>query len=238
MKAMVMIPTYNERGNIEKLLAEIILKNDEVGVVVVDDDSPDGTWKIVEKWNKRYPNRVFLIHRIGVRGRGTAGVAGLKFGASKNVDYVLEMDADFSHDPKYIPEFLKKMEAEDADVVIGSRFIPGGKDAERGLIRRFISLSSRMVYRLITGLPIADLGSGYKCYRREALKSVNLDRFISGGLAVGMETIFKMFKKNYKIVEMPIIFVDRKVGYSKLRLKDFFEPVVVGLKLVSKYGRA
>lgn len=235
MKAIVMVPTYNERGNITRLLKEI-LQNKDVGVVVVDDDSPDLTWQVAQNWHRRYPSRVFLIRRIEQRGRGTAGVAGLKFAIGKKVEYILEMDADFSHNPAYIPQFLKKIG--DADVVIGSRFVKGGKDADRGLVRKAISKTSRIAYRLITGLPIADLGSGYKCYRRTALSTIDLDHFISTGLAVGMETIFKLWKGNFKVIEIPIVFADRKIGYSKLRARDFIEPVVVGLKLVARYGRA
>src|SRR3989304_8366857 len=136
MKAMAMVPTYNESGNIERLVTGILAQGDDVGVVVVDDDSPDGTWKIVEEYSKRDP-RVHLLRRIGRRGRGTAGIEGFQYAIKQGVEFIIEMDADFSHKPSYIAEFLKQMN--DCDLLIGSRMIKGGGETGRGPVRRFIN---------------------------------------------------------------------------------------------------
>ena len=235
LKTLVMLPTYNEKDNLQPLVEKILGLSKEIGVVIVDDSSPDGTGEIADELAKTYGQRVHVIHR-STRGRGTAGIAGFQYIVTQPVKYALEMDVDFSHDPRNIPEFLKEIEG--VDVIVGSRFVQGGKDIDRDLQRRIISYMSRFIYRLILGLPIQDVGSGYKCYRKEVLASLPWDRFYSYGIAISMEELFRISRKGYRMKEIPINFVDRRAGLSKLRLKDYLEPVFVGVRLVLELGRA
>lgn len=235
LKLMIMLPTYNERDNLAPLVEKILSLSQDFGVVVVDDNSPDGTGKLAEELKNKYPNRLKVIHRYHKRGRGRAGIAGLKYCAGLSVDFIVEMDADFSHHPKYIPFFLK--EIKDYDVVLGSRFIKGGRDSLRSPFRTFISVLSGYVFRAILGIKLRDIGSGYKLYRRQVIENLDFNQFISAGIAVSMESIFRIAQKGYNIKEVPIIFADRRSGKSKLTWKDFLEPVFVSLYLMIKLGR-
>lgn len=236
LETIVMIPTYNEAGNIEKLILDILSINNTIGCVIVDDNSPDGTARIVEKLETKFPGKIMLCVRKNERGRGTAGIYGHKRAIELQPKYIAEMDADFSHDPKYLEHFLSLIK--DCDVVLGSRFVPGGKDADRSPFRTMVSIISGVIFRMILGLKIKDIGSGYKLYKRKVLASLPWDRFISYGIAISMEEIFRIVKLGYKVKETPIIFVDRRVGVSKLSWKDFFEPVKVSFKLAMALGRA
>jgi dolichol-phosphate mannosyltransferase len=235
LQTIVMIPTYNEAGNIEKLIKAILKLNNKIGILIVDDNSADGTAEIVKKLDKKYQNKIHLIVRKGKRGRATAGIAGHKKAIYLKSDYIVEMDADFSHDPKYIKTFLQDIKS--CDVVLGSRFVKGGKDADRDPLRTNISIISGIIFRAILGVKIKDIGSGFKLYKRKVLQSLPWDNFQSYGIAISMEECFRIVKKGWKIKEVPIIFIDRQVGYSKLRWKDFFEPVKVCLQLVFELGR-
>lgn len=236
LETIVMIPTYNESGNIEKLIREILKLSNSIGCVVIDDNSPDGTAKIVEKLEKEFKGKISLIVRKNQRGRASAGILGHQEAIKLKPKYVVEMDADFSHEPQYIKTFLK--EIKDCDVVLGSRFIKGGKDSDRSPFRTFISILSGYVFRTILGLKVRDIGSGFKLYKREVLEVLPWDNFFSSGIAISMEEIFRILKRDFIVKEIPIIFVDRRAGNSKLRWKDFFEPIKISIKLAFILGRA
>ena len=227
MKTLVMLPTYNEKDNIAKIVDKI-LELPDTGIVIVDDDSPDGTGNIADALAKER-GEIFVVHRKE-RGRGTAGVVGLKKCLDLGADYVIEMDADLSHDTSYIPVFMK--EIQDCDVVLGSRFVNGGEDAERGTFRKIITRISRLVHAVGLRVKIKDMGSGFKCYRASALKAVNLDNFVArGGPGICIELNYKIARAGLKIKEYPIKFTDRKKGSSKLRMKDIMEALVLVAKI-------
>lgn len=233
MRAMAMVPTYNESGNIERLITEILAQGDDIGVVVVDDDSPDGTWRIVEDYSRRDP-RVHLLRRIGRRGRGTAGIEGFQYAVKQGVEFIIEMDADFSHKPSYIPAFLKEMN--DCDLLIGSRMIKGGGETGRGPLRRFITRGANLYIRLILGLPFKDSTSGYRVFRREVLDAVNLDGLISTGPSIVQEILYKAHLKRFRIKEYPIIFEDRTVGKSTFNSKIMRQSLMLIPRMRCRYG--
>lgn len=216
MRAMVMLPTYNERENIEKIVKEV-LKQGDVSIVVVDDSSPDGTGEIAQALAVDSPGRIHVIRRRE-RGRGTAGIAGLRYAMGQDVDCIIEMDADFSHDPRRIPEFLDRIG--EYDVVIGSRFVKGSK-LMRKPVRRLISDVARIYTRMLLGGHIRDWSGGYKCYRREALRSLDFDSFRSKGYSIGMETLYRLTRrKKFRFLEIPIEFTDERKGESKFSAKE------------------
>ena len=224
---MVMLPTYNEKENIESIVSDI-LKLDNVSIVVVDDDSPDGTGKIAEELAQQGPNRIHVIHRKE-RGRATAGFTGFQYALGQDVDCIIEMDADFSHNPAYIAQLLEK--ATDFDVVIGSRYAPGGKDSDRSPLRTLISKIASTYTRLFLGWSIKDWSGGYKCYRKEALGSLDFGSFYSKGYAVGMETLYRLKRNGYSMIEIPIVFEDRKLGNSKFSWHHIAEYFLTSAKL-------
>lgn len=237
LETVVMIPTFNEAGNIKNLIKEVLKINSRIACLVVDDNSPDGTGEIVDELAKKYPNKVFAIHRYKEKGRASAGIRGFKEALKLKPQYIAEMDADFSHRPQHLREFLKVIQ--DYDVILGSRFVKGGQDINRGLGRKFLTFTSRVFLSLILGVKIQDIGSGFKLYKRTVIESLNLDDFFAKkGVAISLELNFRIIKKGYKIREMPIIFQDRKLGKSKLRWQDFIEPVIVATRLSLKFGRA
>jgi len=216
MKVMVIIPTYNERENIDPLLEEIINLHEDIEALVVDDNSPDGTWRIVEDYSKKNP-RIHLLRRTSERGRGLAEVAGFKYALEKEADYILTIDADFSHQPKYIPQFLKKIK--DCDVVIGSRFLPGGGEVGRGFARRLITRLAAIYVRVLLGFKVTDPTSGYRCFKKRVLGGIDVDTLRANDPFILTEVLFRCHRKNFRIGETPIVFQDRKAGTSKLNLK-------------------
>jgi dolichol-phosphate mannosyltransferase len=228
MKTMVIIPTYNERENIGPLLGEIMNLEEDIEVLVVDDDSPDGTWRIVEDYSKKNL-RVHLLRRTSERGRGLAGIAGFKYALENKADYVIEMDGDLSHNPKYIPEFLEKIE--DCDVVIGSRLVPGGGEVGRGFLRNLITRLAAIYIRILLGFKVTDPTSGYRCYRGEALEKIDMGSLKARDPFLLTEMLFRCYKKNFKIREIPIIFQDRKSGASKIGWKILVTYLFKVLKL-------
>ena len=228
MQTIVMIPTYNERENISHLLQQVLEIDKDIEVLVVDDNSPDGTWKIVEDMSKKSP-RVHLLHRKKRKGRGTAGIDGLRYAIDKRADYIIEMDADFSHNPKYIPEFLNAVK--DYDVVIGSRFVKGGQDKDRGLMRRLITKLAGMYVRMLLAVKIKDVSSGFRCFRREALEKIDLDDMASGGPSIVLELLYKITLNGFNIKEVPIVFEDRRQGKTKLDWITLLETMVMVLRL-------
>lgn len=228
MKTYVMIPTYNERENIGNLIQEILnLKIPDLHIVVVDDNSPDGTSVVVKNVSGEYP-AVELLLRTAGRGRGSAGVAGFKYALEHGADSVIEMDADFSHHPKYIPSLLEAIQ--NADMVIGSRFISGGEDINRGIIRKVITLLAGVYVRVLLGLKIKDVSSGYRCFKRKVLEAIELDSMISTGPSIVSEVFYRTHLKGFSIKEIPITFEDRIHGQTKLNYKILAKTLLMVLK--------
>ncbi|HHT9106293.1 MAG TPA: polyprenol monophosphomannose synthase [Candidatus Wujingus californicus] len=237
MKTYVMIPTYNERENIGDLIQGILnLKIPNLRIVVVDDNSPDGTSEVVRKFSDDYPEVELLLRTTG-RGRGSAGVAGFKYALEHGADYVVEMDADFSHHPRYIPHLLDAVK--DADMVIGSRYIKGGRDVNRGIIRRLVTFLAGVYVRVLLKLKIRDVSSGYRCFKRKVLESIGLDSMISTGPSIVSEVFYRARLKGFSIKEIPIKFEDRTHGETKLNYKILIKTLLMVLrfKRMHKKGR-
>ncbi len=236
MKALVIIPTYNELENIERIVSDVLQQDPRLQVLIVDDNSPDGTGQIADQLASKN-GKVQVLHRQKKAGLGQAYVAGFKYALEKNFDCVFEMDADFSHDPKYLPEFLKAIEK--ADLVLGSRYISGVNVVNWPMSRLLLSYFANIYARCITGLPVKDSTGGFKCYRRIVLERIDLDQVKSEGYSFQIETTFRAWKKGFKIVEIPIIFVDRKQGESKMSKRIVREAMwmVWKLRLLSLLGK-
>ena len=227
-KSLVIIPTFNEMENIPKLIPEVLSKAEGIEVLVVDDSSPDGTADYVEKLMQRN-DKIHLIKRDYKMGLGTAYITGFKYALDHSFDYIFEMDADFSHDPIEIVNFLN--EIENYDLVLGSRYISGVNVVNWPMRRLILSYSANIYTKIITGLHIKDATGGYKCFRREVLEAIDLDEIKSNGYAFQIEMTFKAWKKGFKIKEIPIIFVDRVKGTSKMSKKIVREAVIRVWKL-------
>ena len=226
-KPAVMLPTYNEADNIREIVAAILRVAPRATVLVVDDDSPDGTWRIVEEMADA-DDRVQLLRRRENRGRGYAGAAGFRWCVERGFDPIIEMDADFSHDPAHIPELLAASEKH--DVVIGSRAVAGGGESGRGILRRIVTGGARFYLRTVLGLwKVKDVTSGYRCFRRRALESIRLETLRSPGPGIVTEVLFRC--RRFDIAEIPIRFRDRERGASKFGLKAIFESLLLALKL-------
>ena len=229
MKTFVMIPTYNEKENIRNLIDKILkLKIKNLHIVVADDNSPDGTWKIVQEISKRNKN-VHLLLRKKDKGRGAAGKDGFIYCLKNGADVVVEMDADMSHDPKYIPSLINELK--NSDLVLGSRRIKGSKEIGRSLARRVITYLANLYIRLILGLKVKDCNSGFRCFKRKVLEQINLQKLESKGPAIVQEVLFKAHLKGFKIREIPITFVNRTKGHSKLGIPQIAAGYFMVLKL-------
>ena len=229
MKTFVMIPTYNERENIKTLIGRILnLKIKNLNIVVVDDNSPDGTWEIVQEISKRKKN-VHLLLRKKDRGRGTAGRDGFIYCLKNGADIIIEMDADMSHDPKYIPLMIKELK--NADLVLGSRRVKGSREIGRSWFRRFITWGANLFITIILGIKVKDCNSGFRCFRRKVLEKINLEKLQSKGPAIIQEVLFKAHLKGFKIKEIPITFVNRTKGKSKLGIPQLAAGYFTVLKL-------
>jgi len=236
-RVLVIIPTYNESENILNIIPEVLGKSTpeyEFNVLVVDDNSPDGTAKMVE--NLQNPN-VFILKRERKMGLGTAYIAGFKYSIEHKYDYVYEMDADFSHDPKYLPQFLEEME-KGYDLVVGSRYINGVSVVNWPIRRLFLSYFANIYTRVVTGMSVHDTTAGFACYDVSKLSQIELDKVKSNGYSFQIEMKFKYYKKKYKIKEIPILFIDRRAGNSKMSKKVVYEAfyIVWKLKLKSIFG--
>lgn len=222
-RALVIVPTYNERENILKLIDAVLSQSPIIEVLVVDDGSPDGTGAIVDE-RAAADSRVHIIHREKKLGLGTAYVAGFRWALERDYDFIFEMDADFSHDPQHIPQFLASIE--NADLVIGSRYREGRVTVVNWPIGRLLLSYFANVYaRFVTGLGIFDLTAGYKCFRRKVLEAIDLNDVRSNGYAFQIEMHFRVWRKGFQIVEIPIVFVDRTEGTSKMSKKIVREAV-------------
>ena len=229
-RILVIIPTYNESENILNIIPEVLKFSNadyEFNVLVVDDNSPDGTSEIVEN---NFSDNVFLLKREKKLGLGTAYCAGFNFAIKNNYDLVFEMDADFSHDPKYLPSFLDKIE-DGYDLVVGSRYIDGVSVVNWPISRLILSYSANIYTRIITGLKVKDTTAGFMCYKVSALSQIDLNKVKSNGYSFQIEMKFKFYKKGFKITEIPILFIDRTAGSSKMSRKVVFEAYLMVWKL-------
>jgi dolichol-phosphate mannosyltransferase len=220
MKTLIIIPTYNELENLRPLLQEIFSYAPDADVLIVDDNSPDGTGKLADEIHSENTH-VRVLHRTGKLGLGTAYIAGFKYAIAHGYEAIFEMDADFSHDPRYLPAFLQAIEH--ADLVIGSRYIPGGGTPNWSILRRFVSGGGNLFARFMLGIPVRDCTAGFRCYRREVLESIELDTLQAQGYAFQVELAYRTTRQGFKVVETPIIFMDRRVGKSKMSHKIFLE---------------
>jgi len=236
MEKLVIVPTYNERENIGTLLDQLMTLPERVDVLVVDDASPDGTAAVVAERAAREP-RIHLLMRAGKLGLGSAYVEGFRYALAHGAEFIFEMDADFSHDPEAIGSFLAA--AEEADVVLGSRYIDGVRVVNWPLNRLILSRAANVYTRVITGLPVHDATGGFKCFRRRALEGIRLDRVKSDGYAFQIEVSFKCWKRGFRIREIPIVFVDRRAGVSKMNRRIIWEAagMVWRLRFMSLLGR-
>ncbi|MDC0034157.1 MAG: dolichyl-phosphate beta-D-mannosyltransferase [Cryomorphaceae bacterium MED-G11] len=233
--SLIIIPTFNESENIELIINKILLLNDSNDILVVDDNSPDGTSKIVSDLKKENIDRIFLIVRDNKLGLGSAYKEGFNWALNKNYSYIFEMDADLSHDPEEIVNLKELLINSDSDVAIGSRYLDGVSVVNWPLSRIFLSYFANIYVRIITGMPIKDATSGFIGYTNESLSSLNIDNIKFNGYAFQIEMKFKLWKKNFKLREHQIIFVNRKSGKSKMDKNIIFEAIfgVIRLKLNS-----
>jgi dolichol-phosphate mannosyltransferase len=236
VEKLVIVPTYNERENIEPLLGRLLGLPFDLHVLIVDDGSPDGTASVVREWMKDV-TRLHLIERKGKMGLGSAYREGFRFALDHGAEYIFEMDADFSHDPDSIGEFLKHIDH--ADMVLGSRYLNGVTVVNWPIQRLILSYLANQYTRLITGLPVNDATGGFKCFRRRALEAVRLDKVRSDGYSFQIEMSFKIWRKGFRIVEIPIVFVDRRAGVSKMNRKIVWEAawMVWRLRFNDLFGR-
>jgi len=228
MKALVIIPTYNESENIKNIISEVLKQDEIIEVLVVDDNSPDKTAELVKKMMQS-EMRINLLQRRSKMGLGSAYVAGFRYALANDYDYIIEMDADFSHDPKVLPEMIKAME--NNDLVIGSRYLKGVNVVNWPLWRLILSIFASKYVRIITGMPIKDPTGGFKCFRREVLESIELNKILSDGYSFQVEMNYRAWVKKFRIKEIPIIFTDRRVGESKMTMKIIREAVWMVWKL-------
>ena len=222
MRPLIIIPTYNERDNIQKLIPLLMELDLSLSILVVDDNSPDGTGKLVNDMSEQN-DRIQVLHRPRKLGLGSAYIAGFKHAIQQDVDCIFEMDADFSHDPNMISEFLEKLET--CDVVIGSRYISGINVVNWPMSRLLLSYFANFYTRIITGMSIQDATGGFKCFKREVLEQIDLDQVRSDGYAFQIEMNFRCWRKGFRICEIPIIFVDRHSGTSKMSRRIIYEAI-------------
>lgn len=217
----IVLPTYNESLTLKSLLKNVMKLNHDIKIIVVDDDSPDGTGKIADSLAKEYRGKIFALHRKGKLGLGSAYVHGFDWALDNlQQDYIMSMDGDWSHHPRYIPQFLEKMK--DYDVVVGSRYAPGG-GVDWGLHRKIISWGANTLSRLILGLKVSDVTNAFRCYREDVIKSIPYDKTGSDGFAFLEELLVQCKNKGYKMGQIPIFFKERKKGQSKLNKKEILE---------------
>jgi len=236
-QSLVIIPTYNEKENIEDIIRKVFSlsidhiqpQTEDFDVLIIDDNSPDGTASIVENLQKEFPNRLFLEKRLGKLGLGTAYIHGFRYALKKHYQYVFEMDADFSHNPDDLVRLHEACYARNADLAVGSRYIKGVNVVNWPMIRVLISYFASFYVRFITGMPVKDSTAGFKCYTRKVLETIELDKIKFVGYAFQIEMKFEAWKYGFKIEEVPIIFTDRTKGKSKMSsgiIKEAFFGVI------------
>src|SRR5689334_22458758 len=233
---LVVVPTYNERVNLPLVVPAILSQDPRFEVLVVDDNSPDGTGQLADELAASEP-RIQVLHRPGKSGLGKAYLAGFRWALERGYDLVFEMDADFSHDPKFLPAFLAAIE--NADLVLGSRYKSGVNVINWPISRLLLSLGANQYARWVTGLPLSDSTGGFKCFRRQVLEGIDLDRVRSNGYSFQIEMSFRAWKKKFRLVEIPIVFTDRVEGQSKMNGRIVREAIwmVWWLRLKALVGR-
>jgi dolichol-phosphate mannosyltransferase len=229
--SLIVIPTYNEAENVPQIVPQILAQDPSFHVLIVDDNSPDGTARIVKGMQAAEP-RIHLLERPGKMGLGTAYVAGFGYALANGFDFVFEMDADFSHDPNALPVLYAK--AQECDLVIGSRYVSGVNVVNWPMRRLLLSYSANLYTRIITGMPIKDATAGFKCYRRRVLEAIDLQAIHSNGYSFQIETNFLAWRKGFKVCEVPIVFVDRRAGVSKMSKNIVYEAAWMVWKLKLK----
>lgn len=227
-KSLIIIPTYNELENLPKLIPSVLSQDESIHILIVDDGSPDGTGAFVKEEMKKN-DRIHLLEREKKMGLGTAYIAGFKYALKNNYDFVFEMDADFSHDPNELKNFL--IAIKQSDLVLGSRYINGVRVLNWPMSRLLLSFFASVYTRIIIGMPIKDATGGFKCFRRSVLEAIDLDKVRSNGYSFQIEMTFKAYCKGFKIKEIPIIFIDRVKGKSKMSKKIVREAVTMVWKL-------
>jgi len=232
-RALVIVPTYNERDNLPLLVAGL-LQHPNVRVLVVDDNSPDGTGAVADDLATTHPGRIDVMHRTGKKGLGRSYIDGMKQAIREPIDVVCQMDADFSHDPARLPALIAA--ARDADVVLGSRYVPGGAVVNWPRRRRFLSRFANVYVRLITRLTVRDCTAGFRCWRRETLATMPLDDFVSDGYSFLVEMLFVAAQRGARIAEVPITYVERRVGESKMSRAVILESAITPWRLVAHRG--
>jgi dolichol-phosphate mannosyltransferase len=236
---IVIIPTYNEIENIEKIIRAVFALKEYFHILIIDDGSPDGTAQKVEKLQTEFNDRLFILKRNKKSGLGTAYIAGFKWSIARKYDYIFEMDADFSHDPNDLPRLYKACSEKGGDMAIGSRYVSGVNVVNWPMSRVLMSYFASKYVQLVTGIPIHDTTAGFKCYRRQVLETINLDNIRFKGYAFQIEMKFTAYKYGFKIIEVPVIFVNRVLGTSKMNSSIFGEAVfgVIQLKLRSLFHK-
>jgi len=232
--ALIVIPTYNEAGNLEPLVREIVALPTAFDILVVDDNSPDGTGEIADRLSEELP-AVHVLHRPGKQGLGTAYIAGFRWALARGYDCVLEMDCDFSHHPRYLPAFLEHIEH--ADLVIGSRYVLDGGTANWGILRKFVSAGGNFFARTMLGLRTSDCTGGFRCYRRKMIELVPWEEINVHGYGFQIGAIYHVERLGGRVAEFPIIFEDRRVGQSKMSMYIFFEAFAFVIRLAFTGGR-
>ncbi len=234
--SLIIIPTYNEEENIEKLIKQIFSFEKEFHVLVVDDRSPDKTSQIIKQLQEEFPKRLFLEEREGKMGLGTAYIHGFKWALAKKYSFIFEMDADFSHNPKDLIRLYKEVKDKNADLAIGSRYVKGVNIVNWPMSRLLMSFFASKYVKFITGIPIHDSTAGFKCYKRKVLETIDLDKIKFVGYAFQIEMKFKSWKHGFNIQEVPVIFRDRTEGVSKMSSSIFFEAFIGVIQLkISSY---
>jgi dolichol-phosphate mannosyltransferase len=227
--SFVIVPTYNEADNLDDLISQILALSLNMGVIVVDDNSPDGTGQLADKWVANYPGRVLAVHRAGKLGLGTAYLAGFKQALSIGAQRIMTMDADFSHNPRYIPDMMAL--SKQKHVVIGSRYVAGGGQRHCTWKRVMLSKGGNFIARSLLGLQAQDATAGFRLYRREVLESIPLDRIFSSGYSFLVEMLFLCQRRGWQIGEVPIIFEDRRKGQTKISRQEVFKAQYTLLRL-------
>jgi dolichol-phosphate mannosyltransferase len=235
MKTVVLVPTYNEKDNLPILVKDLMTIPD-VSVMVLDDQSPDGTGAVADGLAAEYPGRIVVVHRTGQRGLGVSYLDGFHRAIGGDWDFICQMDADLSHDPKYLPE-MRALAASSADLVIGSRYLNGISVVNWPLRRIILSQFANFYIRTVTGLGLRDITTGYRCWRREALAKLPLDRIVSDGYAFLLDVTFMAADAGLRIAESPIIFIERRQGASKLSSGVLIESLFTPWKLILRHGR-
>lgn len=214
MRCLIVLPTYNEHENLRPIIEGIQKHAPLAEVLIVDDESPDGTGELADQLCKEQPEKIFVLHRTRKEGLGRAYVAGFKFALARDYDVVAQMDADLSHDPAYLPAFFEKIR--ESDLVVGSRYLQGISVVNWDLKRLILSRAASVYVRFVTRMPLTDATSGFKCWRRETLAAIDLDKIFSGGYLFQVEMSFRTYQKGLRIAEVPIVFVERRLGRSKM----------------------